>query len=634
MVVVGYHKQLRRIPLLILAFFFSSFFASCSSLKANVKSDFTILLAFKSSSDSSNSLASWTNISSHHPCSAWLGVTCNPKTKRVTKLVLNYLNLTGSIQDLAELTQLRHLSLHHNRLSVTPNFTAWPSLRHLYLSHNHFTGKFPAGISHLKGLRRLDLSFNYFSGEIPVTGLTQLTHLLTLRLESNWFNGTLGPDNSSLESLLNFNVSENGLTGEIPSWLSKFPASSFAGNVRLCGRPLPSDCSFKPAVVNPRAGKDGPLPIGVTDVKKERSSKNGMVLMIIMIDVVAVMLITLAVACCCYRRKYSQARERRKNAKGTTGIAYGTTARDGASGEMVCFEGCKGFAKVEDLLTASAEMLGKGSVGTTYRVVMDGGDVVVVKRVREKVKKMKDVDGFLREIGGLRHPNIVSLRAYYSSREELLLVYDFLQAGSLHNLLHGNRGPGRTPLDWPTRLKFALGSAGGLAFLHCYTKAKLFHGHLTSANILIDNQGNACISDIGVHQLLQAPSSSTNNNNAYKAPEMLLLGNAAANYNQTRKYSQKCDVYSFGVVLLEILTGKMATSEGETSLAKWVQRVSREEWTWDVFDFELVRFKEMEEEMTALLQVAILCLASSAKDRPKMTAVHKMIEDIIRVQKG
>lgn len=107
---------------------------------------------------------------------------------------------------------------------------------------------------------------------------------------------------------------------------------------------------------------------------------------------------------------------------------------------------------------------------------------------------------------------------------------------------------------------------------------------------------------------------------------MLLNNNAS--HNQTRKYSQKCDVYSFGVVLLEILTGKMATSEGETSLAKWVQRVAREEWTWDVFDFELVRYKEMEEEMTALLQVAILCLASSPKDRPKMSMVHKTIEDI------
>jgi serine/threonine protein kinase len=115
-------------------------------------------------------------------------------------------------------------------------------------------------------------------------------------------------------------------------------------------------------------------------------------------------------------------------------------------------------------------------------------------------------------------------------------------------------------------------------------------------------------------------------NNAYKAPELPINSNAS--HNQTRKFTQKCDVYSFGVILLEILTGKMATSEGETSLANWVQRVAREEWNWDVFDFELVRHKEMEEEMMALLKVAMLCLAASPKHRPKMSVVLKMIEDI------
>jgi serine/threonine protein kinase len=69
-------------------------------------------------------------------------------------------------------------------------------------------------------------------------------------------------------------------------------------------------------------------------------------------------------------------------------------------------------------------------------VVVDGGDMMVVKRVRER-RKRKEVDSWLRIIGGLRHSNIVSLRAYYDSNEELLLVYDFLPNGSLHSLLHG-----------------------------------------------------------------------------------------------------------------------------------------------------------------------------------------------------
>lgn len=107
-----------------------------------------------------------------------------------------------------------------------------------------------------------------------------------------------------------------------------------------------------------------------------------------------------------------------------------------SGGGMVIFEGCNGFAKVDDLLKASAEMLGKGIVGTTYKVMVDDGDAMVVKRVRDMGRK-RDIDGRLGDIGGLRHTNIVSLRAYHRSPSELLLVYDFLPNGSLHQHLHG-----------------------------------------------------------------------------------------------------------------------------------------------------------------------------------------------------
>ncbi|KAL6215307.1 hypothetical protein ACLB2K_014738 [Fragaria x ananassa] len=95
------------------------------------------------------------------------------------------------------------------------------------------------------------------------------------------------------------------------------------------------------------------------------------------------------------------------------------------------------------------------------------------------------------------------------------------------------------------------------------------------------------------------------------------------------KYSRKCDVYSFGVVLMEILTGRMAGEEGEMSLVEWVNlAVKKECGTWEVFDFELSSDKEMEEEMWALFQVGLLCVAAQPKDRPTMNMVRNMIEDI------
>lgn len=448
--------------------------------------------------------------------------------------------------------------------------------------------------------------------------LTQLTHLLTLRLDYNSFTGNLDSGNFSSTSISEFNVSNNDLSGKIPNWLSKFPVTSFSGNAYLCGKPLPESCPNRPISNNSTVGSDS-VQLGPSNIRRNKNVSDKMMLLIIIGDAIAVLATLVMVTCYCYKRKYSYKQREKGGGKMVSGVG-----RERSGDEMmVCFEGCKGFAKVDELLKASAEMLGKGIVGTTYKVVMEGGDVVVVKRVRER-RKRKEIDGFLREIGGLRHTNVVGLRAYYSSLDELLLVYDFLPNGSLHSLLHGNRGPGRTPLDWTTRLKIAAGSAGGIAFIHSY-KSKLFHGHLISSNILVDQLGNACISDIGLHQLFQIPSSP---NNGYNAPELMLDHNI--NGTQNRKFSQKSDVYSFGVVLLEILTGKMVTSEGEASLVKWVRKVVGEEWTWEVFDFELLRYKEMEDEMMALLKVALLCLAQLPKDRPKMSEVHKMIDEIRR----
>lgn len=164
-----------------------------------------------------------------------------------------------------------------------------------------------------------------------------------------------------------------------------------------------------------------------------------------------------------------------------------------------------------------------------------------------------------------------------------------------------NRGPARVPLDWQTRLKLAQDAAQGLAYLHGVSGSKLSHRHLTSSNVLIDAGGNARISDFALLQLLvPAP------------PEEAL---------------QKQDVHSFGVILLEILTGR-SSEDGKVDLPQWVRTVVREEWTSEVFDVELLRSKGAEDEMVALLQVALLCVADNPRERPKMTVVSKMIEDI------
>lgn len=196
-----------------------------------------------------------------------------------------------------------------------------------------------------------------------------------------------------------------------------------------------------------------------------------------------------------------------------------------------------------------------------------------------------------------------------------------------------NRGPGRTPLDWTTRLSLVLGAGRGLARIHQeYSATKIPHGNVKSSNVLLDKNGAACIADFGLSLLLN-PANAIARLGGYRAPEQV----------ESKKLSQKADVYGFGILLLEALTGKapaqyptrpthLHQQQDESmvieDLPKWVRSTIREEWTAEIFDAELLRYKNIEEELVAMLHVALACVTQQADERPAMADVVKLIEDI------
>ncbi|KAJ1436191.1 Leucine-rich repeat-containing N-terminal, plant-type [Sesbania bispinosa] len=219
-------------------------------VQGSINPDFEALLAFKTASDTYKKLTTWNT--NTDPCT-WDGVSCI--RNRVSRLVLENLDLQGSIEPLTSLTQLRVLSLKGNRFSgPLPSLSNFTALKLLFLSDNDFSGEFPLSVTSLFRLYRLDLSHNNFSGEIPAM-VNRLTHLLTLRLDENQFSGNI-PD-VNLPSLQDFNVSGNSLSGEIPKSLSGFPESSFGQNPSLCGAPMgkcaaePSKPGFEGAIASP-----------------------------------------------------------------------------------------------------------------------------------------------------------------------------------------------------------------------------------------------------------------------------------------------------------------------------------------------------------------------------------------------
>ncbi|XP_028794042.1 probable leucine-rich repeat receptor-like protein kinase At1g68400 [Neltuma alba] len=634
---------------LLVSFFFFFLVSHCLlPSEGSINRDLEALMAFKAASDTHNKLTSWN--SSTHPCN-WVFVSC--LKNRVSRLVLENLDLHGSIEPLTSLTQLRVLSLKRNRFSgPIPSLSNFTALKLLFLSHNEFSGAFPVTVTSLLRLYRLDLSHNNLSGDIPTT-LNNLTHLLSLRLNDNQFSGHISILN--LSKLQDFNVSGNHLSGEIPKSVSGFPASSFAQNPSLCGAPLVK-CKDVHAVpiqpgsvganisspLMPQSSPSTPAKNAAPETPSNNAhhhhngaSKMRPVILIAIIvgDVLVLAIVSLLLYCCFWQNYSAKLREgNRSKLLESEKILYSSSPYPSTQaglerGQMVFFEGMKKF-ELEDLLRASAEMLGKGGFGTAYKAVLDDGNVVAVKRLKDAlINGKKEFEQHMEILGRLRHPNIVSLRAYYYAPDERLLVYDYMTNGSLFWLLHGNRGPGRTPLDWTTRLKIAAGVGRGLAFIHGSCKAlKLTHGNIKSTNILIDQDGDPHVADFGL-SVFAAPAPRSN---GYRAPEAL----------DGRKNTQKSDVYSFGVLLLELLTGKCPSlgesggpgGGGAADLPRWVQSVVREEWTAEVFDIELMRYKDIEEEMVGLLQIAMSCCAAGPDQRPRMSHVVKMIEDIRGVE--
>ncbi|XP_020186337.1 probable inactive receptor kinase RLK902 [Aegilops tauschii subsp. strangulata] len=572
------------------------------------------------------------------PC-GWRGVGCDNGTGggRVVALQLPGAGLIGQLPlgTVGNLTALRALSLRSNALSggIPADIGNCGELRYLYLQDNKLAGEIPEGFFLLGLLQRLVLSNNRFSGGVSLE-FNKLRRLATLYLENNVLTGTL-PADLDLPNLQLFNVSDNQLNGPVPESLAGRPASAFSGTT-LCGAPL-SPCA------NTSPPSPLPLPPPASSEDSKSSKLSTAAIAGIAAGAVAALLVVLAVIffMLCFRRGKTN-----KADTSTETAAYGdedaspetvSVARAEKSGvkasrsskptasdakKLVFVGGEPEVAyELESLLHASAEVLGKGWLGTTYRATLEGGvAVVTVKRLREVPIPEKEFRGTVAALGALRHESLVPLRSYFYSKEEKLIVYDFVSAKGLSSLLHG---AGSERLDFTTRARIALASARGIAFIHG-AGAGSSHGNIKSSNILVnDARDGAYVADYGLVQLVGA-SVPLKRVTGYRAPEV----------TDPRRASQEADVYSFGVLLLELLTGKAPAnsvpgSDGAADLPQWVGTVVQEEWTGEVFDASIANEALVEEEMVRLLQLGTECTERRPDRRPAMAEVAARIEDIV-----
>ncbi|KAK8935603.1 putative leucine-rich repeat receptor-like protein kinase IMK3 [Platanthera zijinensis] len=558
------------------------------------------------------------------------------KQRELREITLSNNQLNGSIpEEIGSLSMLEKFDISHNTIggSFPPTLCNLSSLIRLNLAGNLIGDRLPESIYKLGNLSILSIKMNHFNGEIPTT-MGNISSLTELDLSENNFTGEIPSSLSRLSKMTFLNVSDNRLSGRVPALLSeRFNSSSFMGNIQLCGYISSTLCPAAPPANLPSPPSSPPdanlfsphsSPL---EVHRRRLSVRYIILIIGGI-ILAFLLLLCCVLLCFLVRKRVNSRKQSKLMGGAQKALQTTGAEPDPErdygGKLVQFEGAFAFT-ADDLLCATAEIMGKSAYGTVYKATLEDGNQVAVKRLREKiVKNQKEFEAEVNVLGKIRHLNLLALRAYYlGPKGEKLLVFDFMPKGSLAAFLHA-RGPD-SPTSWPIRMNIAMGIARGLRHLH--EDISIVHGNLTSANVLLDDAHNAKIVDYGLSKLMTAAAANSTVTTATDA-----LGYCAPELSKVKKATAKADVYSLGVIMLELLTGK---SPGDTQngvdLPQWVASRVKEEWTNEVFDLELIRENaelSAGDELLNTLKLALHCADPSPEARPEAREVLRKLEEI------
>ncbi|KAI0524102.1 hypothetical protein KFK09_003466 [Dendrobium nobile] len=475
---------------------------------------------------------------------------------------------------------------------------------------NKFSGELPASFFNMSLLQELSLSRNEISGEIPAE-IGSLKHLSILNLSDNRLSGNI-PDTMGSMMLHHLDLSKNQLSGEIPSNLGNLILSSFnlsfndfTGEIPVQLQNQAYEQSF---LANPNLCTFDSISSIQTCKNRPKKISAGLLILFSILGA----LILCGVFLLCFL--ISKERHKRKKARAIPSDWKLTSFQAFNLNEETIFHSL-----------TDENLVGSGGGGKVYRVSLNR-ETVAVKKIYNARKLdstlEKQFEAEVKILGSIRHANIVNLLCCISSENSKLLVYEYLQKGSLDRWLHRQQRGNAPPLDWPTRLQIAFGAARGLCYMHHDCFPPIIHRDVKSSNILLDPEFKAKIADFGLARILEKGGepetvSAMAGSFGYMAPEC----------GKIRKVSEKVDVYSFGVVLLELVTGKEAGDGGEEedeNLTDWAWRRYKDRGA--VVDEDIAgESEEWKEEAEAVFRLGVICTVSDPIARPTMKEVVQVL---------
>ncbi|KAI0487937.1 hypothetical protein KFK09_027760 [Dendrobium nobile] len=267
--------------------------------------------------------------------------------------------------------------------------------------------------------------------------------------------------------------------------------------------------------------------------------------------------------------------------------------------------------------------IGQGGFGSVFEGKLADDTKVAVKRLEDGIigQRRKEFLAEVETIGNLHHINVVRLIGFCAEKSNRLLVFEFMENGSLDKWIFG-----RTPdtvLDWQTKVKIIIDIAKGLSYLHEECRQRIAHLDIKPQNILLDKNFNAKVADFGLAKLIDRDQRELNTRMrgtiGYLAPEWL-----------TSAITEKVDVFSFGIVVMEIVCGRKnfehSQPEDGARLISLLQEKVNIDRLLDMVDRNEIDIQLHGEKAVEMMRLAMWCLQTNSCKRPSMSTVVKVLE--------
>ncbi|GFP90556.1 tyrosine-sulfated glycopeptide receptor 1 [Phtheirospermum japonicum] len=640
-----------KITLISISCFIHTCHGACNPLDRDSLSSFNLSLSSSPRLDWSLSV----------DCCDWEGITCDGGSGRVTNLWLPSRGLVGSISPyILNLTSLTQLSLSHNSLSGPLPARFFKSLNQLQvidLSCNRLIGELnssdtlPAKVQIFNfssnqfhgpiqtpfietglNLETFDINNNSFSGTIPSVICSFSPSIKLLDFSNNDLTGLILPGFSQCTNLLSLRAGFNNLSGSVPHdiyGLLPLEELYLPGN-RLAGPIDPSLLNLTNLKSLALFGNEltGPIPKEIGNLFKleqlqlhinhlngtipnSLSNCTNLTLLNLRVNLLGGEL-----------SSYNQ-------------ISYLPLAlflgNNSISGPIPAEIGQLKYIIWLDLSKNNfsgkipANIIGCGGFGMVFKATLSDGSNVAIKKLSGNTGLMeREFKAEVEALSTAQHKNIVTLLGYCFHDGYRLLIYSYMENGSLDYWLH-ERPDGPYSLNWPARLKIARGASDGVAYMHETCEPHIVHRDLKSSNILLDRDFEAHVADFGLARLIMPYDT-------HVSTELVgTLGYIPPEYNHSWMVTLRGDMYSFGVVMLELLTGKRPVEVFKARMSRdlvmWVQEMRNEGKGDEIFD-PILRGKGFQDEMTRVLDVACMCVSQNPLDRPTIKEVVEWLKNV------